>query len=215
MTKYNFPVIDFTKDNAKALVAAGRTFSIRKVNGQKDEPLGDKLGWVAHWSACAEPLVFDDYHINICTSLDKSTPVIAKALKFNQKGQHLWGRNTGLIGISFSCLAVNKATYPTGKMVEAMALVIAEASAWFGINPEDLMSLPKKKAVGDSLVTVKGTLLMPAVTDHAAFAKSDGYTGHRIDIGTFLAPVRARSIALYKELKSNKRQFELVGILKD
>lgn len=214
MSKFNFPIIDFTK-GAKSLEAAGRTFTIRKTNEQADEPIGDRVAWVPHWSACPENLVFDDYHINICRSLDHKTAIIAKTLKFSQKGMHVWGRNTGLLAISFACPAISQPTKPNGVMVDAMALAIAESCAWHGIDPEKEIVLPRKRADGDTLKTVSGLVKFHPITDHAGYAKADGYSSYRVDIGTFLAPVRSKAIAFYKELKANKRQFELTSILKD
>lgn len=214
--QFNFPIIDFTKSSANSIDAVGRTFSIRRPNGQKGDALGDKLGWIAHWSACPESLVFDDYHINICVSVDRKKPVIAKTLKFNQKGQHLFGRNTGMLAISFACPAVSKITKPTEEMVDAMALVIAESCAWHKLDPNGSIQVPKKlySYATDKLSTLPGTIKMPVISDHASYAKADGYGRDRIDIGAYLPLVKSKALVFFKELKANERQFELVSILK-
>ena len=203
-------------DRTGTILINSSKLHIRKVNTQLKAPLGDIKGIVLHHSACPRNVVFDDYHINIA-EVEKE-PIICQLLGYNQKGQHLWGRNTGMIGISISCMD-NPDDLPSPNQINYLSTLIAEVCCWKNLNPSATIKLAKKKIVNKELVDVynsKGqleTIEAPVISDHAFFAKKDGYYPDRWDIGNYYSIVVKQAKSVYKELKAGKRQFIFKEIL--
>lgn len=165
----------------------GLNLTLHTANGQKNQPLGKPTQIVLHWTAGDYRGVWDDYHY--CVAYDRSSDraCIAKCLDINQKGQHLWKRNSGSIGLSFSAMADQRFKV-TPKQIEAMALLIAELCHKYAIP-------------------------MSAVVDHAYWAKKDGYFPDRWDIGDLLVPLKKQAEEILAELKKGSRKLTLVSIL--
>jgi hypothetical protein len=193
-----------------------RIFTIHKANKQKNDNMGRPLFITWHWSACAETELFDDYHFNVSINAAKTKPIVFRMLSDTQKGQHLWGRNTGAVGFSFNCLATTVQTKPTALMIEAGSVLSAEFCAWHRLDPAGSITIQQKQQTmaGDRLIETGQTILMPIVTDHASYAKVDGYYPDRIDIDTYLPILKKRTIDVYKDLKAGRRKFTYLDLLK-
>lgn len=165
----------------------GLNLTLHSANGQKNQPLGQPTQLVLHWTAGDYRGVWDDYHY--CVAYDRSADraCIAKCLDITQKGQHLWKRNTGAIGLSFSAMADSRFAV-TPKQKEAMALLVAELCFKYSIS-------------------------MANVVDHAYWAKKDGYFPDRWDIGDLLTPLKKDAEVILKELQAGKRKITLTSIL--
>lgn len=203
-------------DRVGNILVNNEVIGVRKVNTQYNAPLGKIQGIVLHWSAGPKNIIFDDYHIN--SALTQKDIVMAQTLKPTQKGQHLWGRNSSMLGVSMSCMD-NPGDTPSDNQVSATALFVAEACCWYQLDPAGNIELNKKKISGDKLIDVynsKGQLekiTVPVISDHSIFARLDGYYPDRVDIGKYLPIIVKQAKAYYKELKEGKRQFIFKEIL--
>ena len=183
-------------------------------NTQKQEPMGNPKGIVLHWGANNRFNYADGYHFNICDF--SGNPVVVQSLKLSEKGSHIWGRNSGLIGISMSCMAEPDLT-PTDLQKEVTAVLIAEFCAWKSLDIKGKLILPGKKYYPnpDRLIDTGKMIEFPTVTDHAEYAKKDGYFPSRWDIGKYKDGIIKRANQVYQELKSGKaRKFQFLEILK-
>jgi hypothetical protein len=186
-----------------------------KGNSQRGEPLGDYRGVCMHWTAGDRLTAFDEYHLNIADN--GRAALIIKTLPLTDKGQHVWGRNTGLVGLSY-CAMLNATSnnlgkfQPTARQREAMQVVVAELCAWRRLDPHDTFTLPKMKPAGARLAPAGGSVEVPVVADHAIYAKLDGYPRDRWDTGPFYAEDRAAICKVYDELKAGKRQFRFASL---
>jgi hypothetical protein len=165
----------------------GLNLTLHRANGQKAEPLGKPTQIVLHWTAGDYRGIWDDYHFCVAFDRSENRACIAKCLKLTQKGQHLWKRNTGAIGLSFSAMADSRFQV-TPKQIEAMALLVAE-------------------------LCFKYSIPMTSVVDHAFWAKKDGYFPQRWDIGNLLVPVKQQADVVLKDLQSGKRKLSLNSLL--
>ena len=191
----------------------GLVIQLYPANLQAHEPLGPVNGFTLHWEATDRDDAYNDYHQCILHDPKGKRACIAKCLDLAQKGQHAWGRNTGLYGIALAAMATG---FPaTQEELDAMSLSIAEGCFKLKLNPRGKLQLPKKKRVGNTLVTVAGFIEVPVVHDHAHLAARDGYKSERWDIGSQLpkahkynlyAPVVAEALVIYDELVSGKRK---------
>lgn len=183
-------------------------------NTQKQEPMGQPKGIVLHWGANNRFNWADGYHFNICDFSGEI--VVVQSLKLTEKGSHVWGRNSGLIGISMSCMATSK-LFPTDGQQETTSILIAEFCAWKSLDINGEILLPEKKYYPkpDRLIDTGKMIKFPVVTDHAEYAQKDGYFPARWDIGKFKTPVIIRAKQIYSELKNGKgRKFQFLEILK-
>lgn len=196
-----------------SLLVENQKIKIARINSQKSEALGTIVGIVNHWTAGMFDTAFDDYHFNICLLGTKA--VIVKTLNLTQKGQHVWGRNTGLVGVSLACMSNPKvkATHPHPAQIEAMAVIEAELCAWKHLNPSGTISLPDKDNTGTALVNTGKYHNFNVISDHAEFAKEDRYFPDRWDIGEYQNIVRSKVIQYHKELKEGKRKFQFKELI--
>jgi hypothetical protein len=206
----------------KAVKVDGKTIYIHRENDQSNRELGPKKALVYHWTAGTYEQCFDAYHFNIIYDKAANKAHAVKNLNTNQLGQHLWGRNTGMLAISFSAMrgAVNttnhQGLYPiTDEMISVGAQLGAELCAWYFINPREFLTLPKKQIQGNNLVTVSGIIKVPTITDHATIAKFDSYSESRWDVGTYMVKVKEQLLTHYDKLKADKAKFQYLGIIKD
>ena len=200
----------------------GYTVNLYKVNSQSHYPMGKQKGLIYHWTAGTYDQCYDAYNLNIVFDPQKGVAHVVKTIKFSQLAQHLWGRNTGMVAITFCSMhrAVNSTSHAgqfpvTPAMLKVGAMVGAEVCAWYDIDPRAKLILPKKKISGSSLVTVGGQIEVPTVTDHATVAKHDGYFPDRWDVNAFMPVIQSQLLTHYDNLKSGKAQFMYKGIVKE
>ncbi len=194
-------------------------------NDQAGQPMGEVEGLCFHWSAGRRITAWDGYHGGVAASPDGLVPIVVQCLGWNQKGKHLWGRNGSYWGMSlFGCKDMGWAgdrritwpgpEAPTPEMLEALAVYAAEVCAWKNLDPRGSHEAPHLVRQGERLVPSGRTIRMPNLSDHKDWAEKDGYASDRGDIGAYKAPLFARIVALYTELKANKRQFRHQALLK-
>jgi len=196
-------------------------------NTQASRPLGKPQGVVFHHTAGTYNQCFNGYHFNVVYDVKTQKAHIVKNLTIKQLGQHLWGRNTGMLAISFSSMrgAVNMTNHPgpypiNAAMLQVATIFTAELCAWTSLNPKGNLVLPKKRISGNSLITVPGaSITVPVLGDHAIYARHDGYFPSRWDVGGpegEIMKALAPAIATHHDrLKSGKATFEYLGLLKE
>ena len=190
----------------------GLGLTLHPANGQKDEAMGTPTGIVLHWTAGDYTGAWDDYHYNVAMDVTNKRACVMQCLRLDQKGQHLWGRNSGMIGISFCAMADHR--FPvTDEQKEAAAHLIAELCYKFNLDPSRALQLPELKQVAGSLTRTGGLIHPLTVSDHADFAKHDGYYPDRWDIGSqedaahnLMVPLRKRAMELLGQLKAKTLQ---------
>lgn len=184
-----------------------------KQNTQKNEPMGKPLHIVFHHSAGHRNVVYDDYHF--CGAEVDGKAYVVKTLKTSEKGQHLWGRNSGCVGYSLSAMAktkANKFIHPSDAQLEQAGLWLGEYSAWKKFDIKGTVSLINKDYIPSTKTLVSmGTYEDYAlVADHGYFALHDRYYPDRWDIGEFnYTEKQLQSGLLRKELltvKPNQRR---------
>lgn len=204
--------------NKDKVTIAGKVYLIHKENNQKQEPMSNPLGTVNHWTAGDYDDFYDGYHFNI--GIINNQIAVVKTLNFNQKGQHLWGRNSGMIGITL-CAMKDWILTPSFEQLDTMAILNAEICAWKNINPRGILKLPKMKVVGNSISFVGGSQNFNAISDHREFAIADGYGADRQDINNtklkkdYMVTVREKTIIYFADLKAGRRKFLFADLLKD
>ena len=192
--------------NPNELIKYG--LQLRKSNTQLNEPLGKPIGLVNHWSGVKQPnILFNPYHWHI-TQLGDEVFII-QTLAMSQKGQHLFGRNSNMVGISLCGVPSTITKYS----VEQMGILNGELCFKYGINADSKILLPKKKLYNGSLINAGGMINFNAISDHAEFAKSDGYFPNRVDIGDLIDDVRKVAIETYKGLKSGTKKYTILDKL--
>lgn len=189
--------------------------SLERPNYQRSEFMGKPDKIVLHWTAGNKKTLYDDYHYNI-TEIDGEGYVF-QTLKLTEKGQHLWGRNSGSVGITLCCKSI-PTDLPTEKMIDAAAVLVAELCCWKNLNIKGKITLEKKttKRVGKELIlyNVPGSISVDVVSDHAAYARLDNYYPDRWDIEKYLPIIKAKAETYYTELKAGKRTFQFKDIIK-
>lgn len=210
---YKLISLDISNKKEGYFVVNGVRFYLKRSNSQRSESIGNLLFNVSHWTAGSPLTVYDDYHFNI-TQYDNVVYVF-KTLKWSEKGQHLWGRNSNAIGYALCCMRAPKDP-PSLNMLDALSILKAEVCAWKKIEPSKSVDLPKKKyARLDhrlTLVDVPGKLTTPVITDHSFFGDNDGYGN--VDIKQHIGYVRKEVLRMFSELKASKRQFRFLDLLK-
>lgn len=187
-------------------------FSYISENSSRKDFFDKEKHIVNHWTAGNRKNLYDGYHFNV-TEINNQIYVF-KTLKRKEKGQHIWGRNSGAIGNTMCCMST-KSDFPTANMIEALSILNAEQCAWYGLDIEKEIILPKKQRIDyDSLITVAWQIKAPVISDHSYFAKKDGYSQERWDIGSYIETITNKAIQYHKELKENKREFIFKEIIK-
>lgn len=196
---------------ATSLTENGTLVSLHAANQQKREPVGKIQGLTLHWSAGSWVGCWDDYHVTVAFDKFSKKAVLVKCLETRAKGQHLWGRNTGMYAISFAAMA-DKSTPVTPEQLQLAGEFAGEACAWFHLDPRGTLTLPKMRAAGSSIVRIPGEIQVPVIHDHAALAKHDLYFPDRWDIDDLLDDVQRIARETYDALKSGKRQFKYAEV---
>jgi hypothetical protein len=191
-------------------------------NNQRQDSLGTPEGIVFHWTADTSKMrVYAAYHFLVVDN-GKEASVI-RTLRPNEKGQHAWGRNTGLIGLAYAATADSSLPNygpgaPTARQRVAMQTLAAELCAWKHLDPRGSVALPRKNSDAASIWTVPGTLSVPVLMSHQTLAMADGYSAERWDTGVLLAPDRMAAQTIYDELKGrpmpdgSKRAFQFSSL---
>lgn len=203
-------IIEKVYDKPSSLLIDGIPIVNIKPNTQLNRLLGIPKGIILHWTAGSQRSAYNDYHY--CITELNNKPVVLQTLKLTQCGQHLWGRNSNMIGISLCCMD-NPKNKPTPKMIDACSILLSELSAWKKIGLDDRLTVQKKQRSGELLINKPGTILIDAITDHANYAKIDNYYPERWDIAEYLDIIKNKAKVYFKELKSGKREFIFKEIL--
>lgn len=186
----------------------GETFEYKSECQSRGEFFTKELHIVNHWTVGHRTQLWDGYHNNVTEVNNKL--FVFKTLKRKEKGQHLWRRNTGAIGNTLC--SMYKSEPPTNEMIELLALLNAEQCVWYNLKPDGFIELQKKKLVAGQLVDSEGSIFAPIIGDHKFFGIKDYYGN--TDIDKYMPIVTAKALNYHKELKNNKRQFELLEIIK-
>jgi hypothetical protein len=180
-------------------------------NDQKDQAFGTAVGVVLHHTAGNYHQVFDAYQFCIAFDSAHKKAYVVKMLDWSQKGKHVWGYNTGMVGISLCAMADGVPYAP--EQIELMCVLAAEICAWKRLDPRGHLTLPAKTTQGDNLVATGGTMQMAVLADHAHFAHANAYYPERTDIETIYAHAVARTLEIYDALKAHTREFEFKPLL--
>lgn len=159
-------VIDLSEAFGKQRTATcmGLNLELFAHNDQQHQPLGKVTQVVLHWTAGGYAQCYDSYHFNIAYDAKVPRACVVKSLKLTQKGQHLWKRNTGAIGVTLC--AMGTAQLKVQPLQEQAA---AELCA-------ELLRHHR--------------LTLKELTDHAEWAQVDGYYPERWDIGDRLPVIK-------------------------
>jgi hypothetical protein len=148
-------------------------------------------GITLHWSAGTYNQIFDGYAYCVVFNPKNGNVWIVKTLRATEKGYHLWGRNSGHMGVSFMAMRGASPDGHTGQypipdvMAQAAWAFVAEMCIDLKHKPDDMIAHAKKASNATQIWTVPGEIQMPFVADHRAFARKDGYPAARFDIGDF------------------------------
>ncbi len=217
--------VDITKYQGRSVTlrTAVYVLQLRNDNGQIHEPMGPVVAFCVHWSAVDNPqVVHDGYHAQAGRLVAGGPAAIIKVLDDTQKGQHLWGRNSGIEGHAL-CAGGSNADED---LVIALGTYLGERCAWKRIDPRSTVRLPKMKAnlVTNTITRVPGEwVTVPVIADHCLYAKLDGYWPQRWDVGdprvngkpSLLPAIRKQAELVYDELKAGKRKFQYADLHKN
>lgn len=202
----------------------GNRVEFRWVNHQvnESEPTTGK-GTCLHWTADRRLVVYNDYMVSAIQGADGKAYLV-KAISGNQRQAHLWKRNGMVDGWALCADPTVPGREPTLAQVELIAQWNAEYCAWKRIDPRGKIILPEMKcdASADNAWFTGKQVSMPAVSDHAEYAKADGYGRFRWDCNwklpgasglTVTEHYRKRTLKFYDELKAGTRKFEFSAAL--
>jgi hypothetical protein len=211
---------------AIALPGFGTVHLVTSDNNQRHQPFLPITGVVAHWTGlditddCPVSLihmtVFAAYHWGIVDNGVEAA--IVRTLRPEEKGQHAWGRNTNLAGMSYAATADGSLPNygpgaPTPRQRIAKQTLMGEFCAWHHLDPRGTVLLDNKGSDGRSIWTVPGRSAFPVLMSHQTLAIPDGYGSERWDTGKLIVEDRAAAIVVYDQLKGKplpdgtKRQF--------
>ncbi len=172
------------------------------------EPLGTPTHITLHWTAGGPAQTFPEYHW--CVT---GAGGVVQTLPIGEKGAHTWRRNSNNIGISMCCCPPGQP--PTTVQIEHTAKLVAELCMRYGIPVQGSYEGPAYRREGadtpdDTLVQV-GTQACPTVTDHAWYARQDGYYPERWDIGEYLVTILAKARWYHDALKAHTAAVEFTN----
>jgi hypothetical protein len=185
-------------------------------NDQKDGDPGTSKRIIFHWSAGNYNQCWDGYQFGVVYDAKTGQAYAVRFLKGNQKGKHLWARNTGSIGISFMAMASGQPVTKAQLMVGAR--LAAEYCAWHRIDPRatetiDQMACDQPNA--NSIWKTGKMIQMKVVSDHASYAQQDGYGRFRVDVGTGnMNGIMTELLRIYDALKAGHEKFMMLDIIK-
>lgn len=170
------------------------------------EPLGPPRLITLHWTAGDYRTTYDDYHFCV-----RGDGTFLQTLSIKLKGGHTWRRNSGNIGISLCAMHPDNKSPVTAAQRETCARLVAELAGMFGLEISGTITLPELRLVGGQLESTGKMRRFPVVSDHATFARADGYYPDRWDIGPKYQPILRRARAIRAEILNGKRQNTLAG----
>ena len=165
-----------------------------------NEPLGKPRFITLHWTAGSYQQTFDHYHFNVT-----GDGRIISTLPLSIKGSHVWGRNTGNIGVAL-CAMANARTLPTKKQCETTAALIADLCYQFGIDFDSTELAQRHKVQNDKRIPIDGQMAINCVTDHAAYARCDGYYPDRWDCGRYTLDIIKSARWYRNEIADGRRK---------
>lgn len=163
--------------------------------------------WVApkgiafHVSAGSRTQVHPQYHL---TAVGDARRVV-RSLPDTTPGAHVYGANSGTVGLSLACGAGSTYTaapafelrggvQPLPRQVEDLAAAAAEVCLKWALDPDGVRVLPNGQPV---LV----------LATHRDYAVAGGYAAHRFDPGgQFAAQLRTKARWYFAQTKALKRQ---------
>ena len=152
-----------------------------------------------HWTGGSYTQTWPKYHFNVTGSGQTM-----RTLPLSEKGEHTWGRNTGNIGITMCCMA-NARTLPTMKQIEETAALIADLSIQFKIGFNDVYAAQRHKVINQTRIPIPGTVDVFRITDHAAYARVDGYYPDRWDCGRYTNEIIKKARWYAAEVEKGER----------
>jgi len=164
------------------------------------EPMGPIRFITLHWTGAPPDATFPSYHFNI-----RGNGVCVGTLPVVTKGSHTWGRNSGNVGITLCAPGPGRVRRV---QLETAAKTIAELAIDHHLDLAAKVEMPRRRTVGDQLLPAPGIVMVPVLTDHAFWAKADGYYPTRWDIDELLVPVKAKALWYLAALREGRHQFE-------
>ena len=174
------------------------------------EPLGAIQRICIHWTAGDWDTVYGEYHACVQGS-GRYVPTRGLSVK----GAHLYRRNTGTYGLA-GCGEVDAVPdrngAPTGSrcpftepQIETMAKAAAEILHRCNLGPPGTKVPVLEMAMqGGVLVPTGRTIYVDVLSDHATYARLDGYPGERWDVATLLAVIHRKAGWYYAQLRDKK-----------
>lgn len=165
--------------------------------------MGKINSMATHWSAGGYKASHPGYGLNAEWWAEKpSVGVLVQTGSTNDKGTHVWGRNTGMFGLAIAAMADDFSTgkkvvlYPKPVQVWTLAYAAACCAGIFGLKIEGTVKKTKMASNDTSIWAIDGYHMAPVLADHAWYAARDGYYPHRWDIGSQLKPDHAANFWL-------------------
>lgn len=200
----------------------GKTITLNWPNNQWHEPMGPVVGGCLHWTADHWLAGYDDYPANVMYDQESGEAFIVLMLDPGQKGSHLWGRNTGIHGITL-CAAVGAdpgGNYgpnpPMQAQIALAAQYLAELAVVHGLDPRSHMQVDHKRANADATVlsNTGGTIEVPRFWDHQGYAHVDNYAAWRWDCQGITPHVLGYMLGYYDEIMAGTRALEFEAYLR-
>lgn len=202
------------EDHAKWLVSADPTFMPPQASPTKH------LGAILHVSADRWLKDHPSYNASANYDPKAKTSTVRVNVPPGFKGAHTLGRNSfyglcangGLGGIWTKDLDLVSTEYPIQRLqIERLACHTAEFLLLEGLDPRGTVTVGKIKAVGNSYVSVPGTITMPVLSGHIHWANVDGYKGWRLDAGKFVDAWIKATLYYFDKKKAGLLPFEQLG----
>lgn len=155
-----------------------------------------------HWTAGDHLKTFSSYHFCV-----QGSGRVVNSLSLAKKGSHTWGRNTANIGVAM-CAMANTSTMPTAPQIESVAALVADLSLQFKISLTEVYRTPRHKVIQGTRIPTGETVEVPYVTDHAAYARADGYYPDRWDCGRYTSDILKKALWYRGEILAGRRKSE-------
>lgn len=177
--------------------------------------MGPIKGACLHWTADRWPVAYNDYHVNVVYNATKDEAYILLMLEASQLGSHVWGFNTGILGVTL-CSAVGASppnhygsNPPNQKQIALAAKYLAELFYVKKLDPRSSMQVEHKVANADAtLLTPTGAMInVPRFWDHQGWAVSCHYSAWRWDCQGITPHVAGFMLGYYDELVKNNGKY--------
>jgi hypothetical protein len=138
-----------------------------------------------------------------------------------EKGSHLWGRNSGIHGVTL-CAAVGASpdgnygpNAPQPAQIALAAQYMAEVAVIHGIDIRGHIQVDHKRANGDATVlsNTGGRVEVPRFWDHQGWAHMDNYAAWRWDCQGITPHVLGYAQGYFDEIHAGQRQLEFQGYI--